>query len=283
MTSYCSINDAYLNKGMLSNNDDLDRLAREVNNSKKNKSRDIYHQYRKSSNTLHKGIEAFNNLQNSQIDKGTKVKSDNGFYSAQGEYSSYEPKNHNGSLIKEICGKSERTGKKFRFDSESDGISLDTPSDQSSDESSSFSSMTWDTKEMDKEIKTKSKFNNKKKSKRHKCMDFDLDSIDSLESLDSGESLLRHIRFCQDCKEKVMDLIRKHKSDSVKKLRQKYKQKCLENISSKEKEREEQEKKELMSTSDTDNSNQMPELKEIITVCLIGFLVVIVLDLVMRK
>lgn len=280
MTSYCSINDAYLNKGMLTNNDDLDRMAREINNSKKNKSRDIYQQYRKSSNILHKGIEAFNNLENSKVDKGIKIKPDNGFYSAQGAYSPYDPKDHNSSLIKEICGKSSgsRSGRKHYLDSD-EGLSLDTPSECSSDDSSSFSSLSWDTKEIDKEIKSKSKFNNKKKSKRHKCMDFDLDSVDSLESLDSGESLLRHIRFCQECKDKIMGLIRKHKSDTVKKLRQKYKQKCLEDMEA----NSQNELKEHMSATNNECSNQMPEIKEIFTVCLIGFLVVVVLDLFMRR
>ena len=314
MDSYCDINNAYTNKGILHNkfdsntsSGDLEKLARQVNNSKKSKSKDIYQQYRKGSEKLDRASQAFNTMISSQVDKGTNIspyylnstmgvndvsnlsmaqnmpgvmpgvmsqcvtasdtipnkdtrkgakKPVNGFYSAQGNYAEfkamgentidnikdmnnmnfkYKPKNMSQSLIGNIVGSNYR---KKIIDDGSDGISLDTPSNDttpsngathsngamptisdSNSSESSFSSMTWDTKDIDKHIKTKSIFNDKKRSNRHKCMDFDLSSVDSLESLDSGESLLRHIRFCKACKDKVMDLIRKHKTDSIKQLK----------------------------------------------------------------
>lgn len=392
MDSYCDINNAYSNKGILNDNfnsnassSDLEKLARQVNNSKKSKSKDIYRQYRKGSDRLDKGAQSFNQFLASQADKGTKIspyhlnatmgvddvsdqtlaqkmaetvtasgsipKSDtrkgakkplNGFYSAQGDYAEfnmmgqndqiplpstdnqnklnnlnninemnmgnfrYQPKNMSETLIGDIMTSKRR--KKLITDDGSDGISLDTPSDGDSNSSeSSFSSMTWDTKEIDKQIKSKSKFNDKKRSKRHKCMDFDLDSVDSLESLDSGESLLRHIRFCKECKDKVMGLIRKHKTDSIKHMKDERKRsKCAHILDSVQDTGEDdsfplvlhksdtmdrqevtEHFKSKSKTSDDCQDNQssirLPEIKEIVTVCLIGFLIIVILDLMMRN
>lgn len=375
MDSYCDINNAYSNKGILNDNfnpnassSDLETLARQVNNSKKSRSKDIYRQYRKGSEKLDRSAQAFETLISSQADKGTNIsphylngtmgvndvsnlsmsqgisqsvaasnnipKKDtrrgakkplNGFYSAQGDYAEfktigendidnikdmnmtnfkYEPRNMSHTLINDVAAAKRR--KKLVMDEGSDGISLDTPSDGDSNSSeSSFSSMTWDTNEIDKQIKSKSKFNGKKRSKRHKCMDFDLDSVDSLESLDSGESLLRHIRFCKECKDKVMGLIRKHKTDSIMIMKNdKKRSKCAHILDSVEDNYDETtlpilsnqnanivmnnvqhntKKNKTDDCSDNQSSIRLPEIKEIVTVCLIGFLVIIILDLMMRN
>ena len=239
MTTYCSVSDSYLNKDILSNNLDLDKMAREVNNKKKK---------------LNKGIKAFNKIQDERYDKGTKVEPTNKFFSA------YETGNGYFPLIKEHMDKNNT----------SDVISLDTPSECISDESSVISSISWESNEIDKEIKSKTKYNKNKKSKRHKCTDFDLKSIDSLESIDSGESLLRHIRFCLECKDKIMELIKKNKLDE----NRTDKNKCLSDI--KHTDKSKQQNIEL-------ETRWMPELKEILTVFLVGLLVVIILDLFMRN
>jgi hypothetical protein len=232
MTTYCSVNDSYLNKGLLStNNAKLDKMARDINNKKKK---------------LERGIEAFNKLQDNNYDKGTRIKKDNNFFSAYETGKDYFP------LIK---------------NSSEEVISLDTPSECISDDASSFSSISWETTELDKEIKTKTKFNKNKKSKRHKCTDFDLKSVDSIESIESGESLLRHIRFCLECKDKIMKLIKKNRLELNNKN-------CSSTIP-------------VVNQLDKQNDVEpetiwKPELKEIFTVFLVGFLVVIILDLFMR-
>jgi hypothetical protein len=336
------INDPYMNNGMISDNmniNDLDRLARQVNDNKKAKSNGVLNQYRKNAENLHNGITTFNKIQKSQIDPGTSTSilplgSNGGFYSAQGNYSEYKPNNMTGTLIKDICTDPNNyqdncrndKGKKLYIENDSDPL-LDTPS-ANNDSDSSFSSLTWDTKKIDKQIKTISKFNDKKRSKRHKCMDFDLDSVDSLESLDSGESLLRHIRFCQVCKIKVMDLIRKHKIDSAKKLKcykkkSKYLERSINGLHPGSRDPGScvqgpgasgtlvtgprasgtldpgsgtpgsrdpgSAPGSPVTEPDTSSASRgllgfhAPELKEIVTVCLIGFLVIVLLDLVMRK
>lgn len=256
MDSYCNINEAYLNNGILSNNCDLDKLARRINNEKRKKIKSVYRDCQKTSHDLNRGIVALDGLlqqrkNENNIDDATLLsltangKQSGGFYSAQGEY--YQPKNMNGTLIKDICKSNE---------SESDGITLDTPSEKkiSSDPSlSSLSSLSLGTTD--------------KKDQHHKCVEFD--SIDSLESIESDENILNHIGSCRKCKVKVLDLIRKHKNDRhictniSDSIRQKRNPKTNQNM-------------------DKLFSLHLPELKEVLAVCLIGFLVIIILDLIMR-
>jgi hypothetical protein len=197
-------------------------------------------------------------------------------------------------------------------------ISIDTPSYDSNsvdssdsnpsyDGDSRFSLSTISTEEIDEHIKTKSRFNKKNKSNRiyrHHCVDFDIDSADSLESLNSGESLLRHIKSCHKCKEKVIDLIKKNKNTST--------QKCvsfgsdlsaisLANNMSEPGNHRIDDKKRIYKgknngtgtyTGSSTNTSTCtstwtwlwsPETKEIVTICLFGFLIIIMLDLFMRK
>ena len=360
MASFCHFNDTYINKNILSNNTDLDKLAREVNNNKKMRSRDIYNKYRNTQNSLENGIAAYNSLHDAKMDKGTKISPVmDGFFSAQGDYSDltqqkYDPKDNSGTLISDIYNKKKASQKKlkkkskkiikskpkFKEESEVD-ISLDSPScdedperdhalmmrmegqmyldnnssdSNSSDDSSSFSSISWSTQEIDRQVKTKSKFKPKKKSKRHKCIDFDLRSVESLESLDSGESLLRHIRFCHECKDKVMELIRKHKSDKLHKLmKKKHKNKSShidftesevkDKVSKNKKSSNNDKNNKKSSNNDKNNKKSIDntkvnntestglenidsgnlQFKEIVTIFLIGFIVIILLDLVMKN
>lgn len=322
---YCDVNNAFSNNGILNTND-LEKLARQINNNKKIKSKDVYNKYRDTSIKLDNSAHEFQKMIISQADKGTKImpyhingtmgqndfninvanvpKKDtrrgakqpiNGFFSAQGDYAEF--KNTESSNDSDYKIKSDAM-------SGSDGIILDTPSDTSSSDNSnsssnSDSSSSWNAKKIDKHIKSKSKFNNKKRSKRHKCMDFDLDSIDSLESLESGESLLRHIRICIECKEKVMNLIKKHKYD-------KKSQHIMDNINISDhktlkdiiqEEIKENKKSDINDNKDhtknivTENTNNnsfisyfnISQMKEIIIICLVGFLIIIVLDLIMNR
>lgn len=362
------IDSAYNNRGTMYDNfnkktitsDDLDRMARQINNEKKNRSNDIYKQYRNfrpSTDNLNSSVTALDNMIRDQSDKslthpglglsgythptGSAI---NGFFSAQGDYAEYKPigssplstpsanTSHVNSTTNNQKKKRMIKKKKDKFSetNSSENLSLDTPSDNSNSSSDSDSSF--------EPIPIK-----KKRRKRHKCIDFDLDSIDSLESLDSGESLLRHIQFCRECKNKIMDLIKKHRGESKKKSRTRKESddKCSsimesmkniineghkDNINSRNEdyamrqptvtlsdrktfdrlniesfddnldtESVENSKKNSKKNSDTNsdktedktenyvNSIKFPELRDIITVCLIGFIVIVVLDLLMRS
>lgn len=304
MDLYCDTNNAYnintstYNLSPSNNQIDLVEKARLVNESKKKKKEDIYGKYRKSNvntynferelNAFDK-IQKFNNDKNIHYAESDKIASNAicpslskghgnilspvipdihnnnqkyGFYSAQGEYLD--------------CNKI--TDKK---NNDKDDLSIDTPSENSSISSesslSAFSTMSFDTNEIDKLIKTKSKFSSGKKHDRHICEDFDLSSVDSLESLDSGESLLKHIRNCQNCRKKVTDLIKKH-TDNKKHTS------CIDTDNNIIKDKD-------INTNIKDKNIkkqrtsyfQLPELKEIITICMIGFLIIILLDLLIKN
>lgn len=290
MNSYCNLDNGYNNIINESKTVDLDKLARQINSDKKNRPKNVYQNLQKNIDICNTGILAFQDLEDNKKDKIYKKHHEeqiNGFYSAQGDYMKCDYNNNelSGTIIQDIINDKKKK-KSIPLDKYED-ISIDTPSDNnsssndnSSASSSSFSSITFDTKDIDKEVKQKSKYNSKKKSRRYKCMDFDLDSVDSLESLDSGESLLRHIRFCIECKKKLIELIKKDKNERKK---TKCTKKCdeLERIVLSENKIENMENN-FDKNKDSSKSNESYEIKEILTICLIGFLIIIFLDLVLR-
>jgi len=244
-----------------------------------------------------------------------------GFYSAQGDYleSQYQslqkqnPVDINGTnKINKIFNRKQKN-QSCNPENISLDISLDTPSQRDDTSLSSSESqdslnldnynkgsdlgIKFDINEIDNQIMLRSKFNSKKKSKRHKCIDFDLASVDSLESLDSGESLLRHIRYCRDCKDKIIMLIRKNKTnnknrsekllDDIKCLdvRHKIINQIHEHIDTSD-DRDDKyivrKKTESSYKTEPEIISNIPEIKEIVAVCLLGFLIIIVLDLIFR-
>lgn len=270
MTSYCHIDNAYKSDN---NYNELDRMAREVNNKKKIK--DIYKQYRTTQNNLEKGLKAYEKTQisdhvKSNLMGGTLGKYDENidnnfadYFSAQGNASRYKPSKYDDTIIKDIYDQND-----------SDQITLDSPSeDDSIDDSSMESSESSLEDYYIKNIANKNKNKNKNKSKRNKsCGDFDLNSVDSLESLDSGESLLSHARKCQNCKNKLMKLIRKSY--------QKKKIGCLNSEMSDSSDSDDE--RPIIRRSDEKAKSSSPEMKELIMVCLLGLLIIVVLDLMMK-
>jgi len=221
--------------------EDLASKARKVNDNKK------------KIKTYDKEIQAFKYLQ--------KKSENNGFFSAQGEYETTVQPTVQHNVKQDVKQMSdiympvdkfleEKSLDKKSLDKKSlDKKSLDKKSlDKFSTDNSSLSSLTsisYNTNELDKIIKTKSKYSDKRSSDNpnKKCIDFDLHSVESIESLESGESLLGHIRKCKDCKHKVSELVKTHKKKKF----------------------------------------DIFQYKEILAICLIGFLVIIILDLLMKN
>lgn len=244
MDNYSDLNNAFNNKGVLST--DLEEQARQINEQK---NRDTY------PNPCHQP----SNLNMTH------------FYSAHGDYNEVYKPEQKGTLIKQLKQIDKNDDISLSLDNSSIGTKIGCIDDSSFDSSDKSSNNSLDTHEIDKHIKTKSKFKANKKSKRHKCIDFDLMSIDSIESLESGESLLHHIRFCNECKMKVLSLIKNKKNDKFNEN-----QLSLYNVSNTS-------PIEINVEKQTDFfSFNVPELKEILIVCLIGFLIIIILDLIMR-
>ena len=106
MSTYCQIDDAYSAK--ITDDVDLDKMAREVNEQKKDAARDIYKNYRDNQTSLTRGITAYNNLNRGSMDSGTEIPHmAKGFFSAQGDYTDlttmYDENNATGLLISDIC------------------------------------------------------------------------------------------------------------------------------------------------------------------------------------
>jgi hypothetical protein len=145
----------------------------------------------------------------------------------------------------------------------------------------------------DKNTSSKSKHNHTKK-----CIDYDLQSIDSLESLESGESLLEHINYCERCRDHVIGLIRKSRKNKRNDLFSAMTTNSIgSDVTIKNKNKNKNQNDDTIenmvndiqsSSNKSDSQNDIVgenkdasglELKEILTVCLIGFLVIIILDL----
>lgn len=228
--------------------DKLDKLARKVNNNINNRTN-------------------IDKYLTGQYDKGTKIEPiTEGFYSAQGQYSKFNKVDIE-SVVESMSPLS----------SLSDDASLELDSFDSNDFKNNTKKLdeilsdNFDIRQIDHEIKTKSKFNknknrnnNKKNNSKHICDNFDLHSIDSIESLESGESLLRHIRHCDSCKKKVVDLIKNHKNSKLKDL-------IKSNKYSSENEKK-------ITNNDDKIKFNMNDSKEIIIAILIGILIIFILD-----
>jgi hypothetical protein len=119
------------------------------------------------------------------------------------------------------------------------------------------------------------KKNDLKYLSQKKCIDYDLQSIDSIESLGSGESLLEHINDCEKCRDRVIDLIRKSKITSYPKSENgvTIDNECYDQCNNND---------QIKSNEHSDSYSSILEFKEILTVCLIGFLIIIILDLTMN-
>jgi len=377
MSAFCHVDDAY---NQINHNDvDLDKLAREINEQKKQNARDIYRNYRTDQETLSRGVTAYNNLQRDGYDKETNIPNiTQGFFSAQGEYadisSIYDNKNETGLLISDIIDEKKQLPKKnIRVKKKRSNLDSNTTNDIlknmisnkyynneiegiSKINNNNFSSKSYDSKDngdleissisdsmselsdisyihddesadtlisnpiqyshsrplskmkpkliknrqekdsaitledIYREIKLGSNYTQKadetarnvRKKKAKRCIDYDLQSIDSLSSLESGESLLEHINACSRCRDHVIDLIRKNRQNKKSDLMERIvggMNKTYDDV--KNTDIQDNNIKDNNIKEDMDDTNNYGgfALKEILTICLIGFLVIIILDL----
>lgn len=286
--NYHHTNDTHLNilntSNMVSNdNDELYNMAKKINNEKKQKNNnDIYAKYSQHNNKL-SGIGAYEDLCMTQIDKGTNNGNVNGWFTAQGEYMNCTTNNNNNNDNDNnnnnvINGNNIN---KLDYGNQSDlSIKLSTQ-DYDSSSDSSFSSDISSIYDIDNQVRKKSNYKLNNNSKRYKCVDFDVHSVDSLESLDSGESLLRHIRYCHKCKDKVIELVKKHNTQTCNKN---IKTNIVTTVNNNE----------VMTVNNDKNNNNnnktwmginfnVSQMKDIITICLIGIIVIIVLDIIFQS
>jgi hypothetical protein len=267
-------------------NDELDYLARQYNYESK---------LRNNKENLI-GKTDINNFLNMGYDKGTMITNTDygehnmeGIYNVQGDYTdlskhSIKQNEQNISIDSISFSNAENNNEtSINFDSNSNDKYNDNISLSVSSKSSSVNNVKdMNIRDIDMEIRNKSKFKSNKKSSRHKCIDFDLHSIESLDSLDSGESLLRHIRHCKTCKSKVVNLIKDKKKTKTNELHDikniiddRINNKLISNTDNNSK-KDEQIKNDN-NTKETKYFNKI-EMKEILIIILIGVLIIILLE-----
>lgn len=258
MSSLCHIQDAYSDNNM----DELDRMARAVNNNNRSRNiKNVLNDYNEDKKRLESGIR---NLQD--------IPGFN-FFSTQGDYSKYKNKGYDGTLIKDI----HRSSKKFRSE-KPESITLDSPNSEqdieSSDNSmsseySDFSSHSSNTSKgtiEDYSINLESLKKHKSKSKKHvrfedECMSCDTMSLDSFAS---EEDMINHASKCAKCKRRIMKILKNNKKPNKK----------IENIKN--------DVSSKTNVEDTEEKSSISNLKEFIIICGIGLLVIFILDFVLR-
>ena len=266
MSSFCHIQDAYSDGHM----NELDKMARAVNNKRKKNIKHVFNDYKEDEQKLKEGIK---NLQG--------IPGFN-FFSAQGDYSKYKMKEYDGTLIKDI----HKSNKQNKLDSitldspnsdqdSKDSLSIDNsmPSDDSdfssysSNSSNSSNSMTVDYSiNLDtlKEIKNKSK---KRGRITDECMSCDSMSLDSFAS---EEDMIDHASKCSKCKKKILKILKNNKKRNLSNKKTiMHDNNDVSNVN-------------YINESKDKDSTPISSLKEFIIICGIGLLVIFMLDFVLR-
>jgi hypothetical protein len=175
MTSYCNINNAYNNS-----NDDLDKLARSINNQKKSLIGAAQQRFTADESNWKNGISGM--LSNPEFS----------YFSAQGNYSQMNPEFNHGNII--------------------DNVKKDAVSSEESLVSSRFSdtdsiyNMSLDSKTLDTylDLAKNDKHKNKKNSLHELVKVMHREKCDS----NSDESTFDHVKHCKKCKDKLIYMIK---------------------------------------------------------------------------
>jgi hypothetical protein len=240
MTSYCDIKDAY------SNNDALDKLARNFNN-KKQLVKQVRQDYKKDKQILKKNVEQLKKLAGYD------------FCSRDENYSQYTDNTFDSGSSVSLNSPSEHTIVMKNSDVEDSDFS--SYSSQSS-KSSNFEPTSKSTGQ-DYSInvdKINRVLNGKIKNKKYlfdECMS--CDSI-SQDSVTSDDDIINHASKCSKCKRKIMKILHNKKKPKKHINENDYSNKTAE----------------IITKSSASN------LKEFIIICGIGLLIIFLLDFVMR-
>jgi hypothetical protein len=189
MNLYSNINEAFENEG----HDELDRMAREINNNKKQQIKSVY-----------------NDLKNDAYCSKNTVKPFS-FFSTQGSLNC-KP-DFDGTLINDI--KKSIEDQSSDIDSESNASIGSETSDQKTFETFE------DTRTYDTFMNSLNNYKAEKKTKPNKLMTEVLkhiskDHINDSDSEDSSDELLDHLKHCSECKKKIMNLLKKPSTKHIK-------------------------------------------------------------------
>ena len=243
MTSYCDIKDAY------SNNDELDKLARNFNDNKKQMIKQVHKDSKEDARILKKNAEQLKKL------PGYDFCQHNEKYSQYREDSVNDSDNSGNSVSLDSPSENTIVMKNYDNDNDSDSdfSSYSSSIDSASKSTGNDYSIDVNTNKIGKMLKNKIK---KKKYLFDECMS--CDSI-SQESVTSDEDIINHASKCSKCKRKIMKILSdkkktKHISDNN------YFEKTAEIIT----------------------KSSISNIKEFIIICVIGLLIIFLLDFVMK-
>ena len=184
MSLYCNIENAY------NNFDDIDKLAREVNENRKKLTNDVKNDFITDKKKIYDTIENLKKLDGYELFENK-------------EYSNYD-----GTLIKNLINNNDNNDnndKENNIDNESVDSSLKSASsDESYNDSYSYNKNSENSSD-DYSIKSHNLSNN--------CNNFDIDSISN-----DSESVINHTKNCKRCKSKFLNILKnKEKFKNIKK------------------------------------------------------------------
>jgi len=225
MSSYCNIDNAYND-----NNDELDKMARQINNRKQKLTADVHRSFHDEQKELRQGIESINNNFPEYA-----------YFSTQGDFANTTPT---------PISKLKRNPK---IDYNDDQSSYTSFSDNNSTIDFSVDSPTFDSyiDQAKHDKKNNRMIHNLIKQIKH----------ENKNKHDSDESMFDHVKKCDECKNKLMDLIQ-HKGESYKKH--------IQTVSSDESEHFE---------IDLNKGST----KELLIILLVGVFIIIIMDLLLRS
>jgi hypothetical protein len=246
MTSYCDIKDAY------SNNDELDKLARDFNNNKKQMVKQVRQDYKKDKQILQNDMENLRKLPGYD-------------FCQQGEkYSQYKEQSIDNSDRLDSPD-SDSDFSSYSTGSLNSSDSVDSPDSPDSYDSSDAASQSTgqdysiDIGRISKVLKNKIK---KKKYAFDECMSCESISQDSV----SDEDIIDHASKCTKCKHKIMKILHSKKIPKLQKLQKLPKPSASPH-----------------GLTEVITKSSISSIKEFIIICVIGLLIIFLLDFVLRS
>ena len=248
MSAFCNIKAAYSGNDM----DELDKMARNINNKRKEQAKKISGEFNDYQNKLKKTVENIKHNHGFNFFKEQESVNGNGLIKSYESDSNDSNDSNNLSNISGISGISGISNKSVsNLSNKSDSCDLNELSNDS--EYSSISSSISDVSD----ISDISDMSDMSKTSKNDSINNNEDCIStdniSLDSLSNDGKIITHVSKCKKCKKKILKLIKKHK---------KYKKILNENIEKKR------------------NYNKKIQKKEFIIIYFISILIIFIIDLI---
>jgi len=229
------------------NTTELDKMAREINNKKKNLFKSVEKDYFNKQQKWENDIIEYNNSYKNPYGHFTKHPNDTDINSKDNSNNSNNSNN------------SDNSDNYTNISNKDDKININTDTDFSLDSLDSLDSISIDSPSLDSYIESVKKQPNKKKSVHSFIKKLDHDSCSKNE-----EDIFVHVKYCYDCREKLLKYMKKehknkHKNDNN----------IIDFINSKK--------------ESVFNYSGSLEIKEIFLIIMLGVILIIFLDFLIKS